>query len=97
MADVQKQFMRFDEAIRLKRFDEEATLRGKRDAVLGRLRDRLGAMRRDGRKIPTFEPFNQGSYQMGTGVRPAEGDFDIDVGLRFQCTRTDYHYCPEAT
>jgi hypothetical protein len=90
MADIQRQLIQFDEAIRLKRFDENATLREKRDAVLTRLRDQHNALRRQGVKVPVFDWFNQGSYQMGTGVTPADGDFDIDVGLRFDCTRADY-------
>lgn len=90
MADIQRQFLRFDEAIRLKRFDENATLREKRDAVLNRLRDRHNAWRREGRRVPVFEPFLQGSYQMGTGVLPADGDYDIDVGLRFDCPRESF-------
>ncbi len=90
MADIQRQFQQFDEAIRLKRFNENATLREKRDAVLTRLRDGLAAKRRQGRAVPTFEPFNQGSYQMGTGVIPADGDYDIDVGLRFDCPPSAY-------
>lgn len=68
MADIQRQFQQFDEAIRLKRFNENATLREKREAVLTRLRDGLAAKRRQGHPVPTFEPFNQGSYQMGTGI-----------------------------
>jgi hypothetical protein len=90
MADIQRQLVQFDEAIRLKRFDENATLREKRDAVLTRLRDQHNALRRQGVKVPAFDWFNQGSYQMGTGVTPADGDYDIDVGLRFDCTRADY-------
>lgn len=90
MANIQKQFVQFDEAIRLKRFGENRTLREKRDAILNRLRDRFAAMRREGKQLPTFSEFNQGSYEMGTGIEPAAGDYDIDVGLRFNCATTDY-------
>ena len=69
---LQSQFMKFHEAILLKRFDENAELREKRDRILKRLRDNLSV---------TFEPFNQGSYAMGTGVKPLDGDYDIDVGI----------------
>ena len=69
---LQSQFMKFHEAILLKRFDENAELREKRDRILKRLRDNLSV---------TFEPFNQGSYAMGTGIKPLDGDYDIDVGI----------------
>lgn len=90
MANIQKQFVQFDDAIRLKRFGENKTLREKRDTILDRLRDRFAAMRREGKHLPTFSEFNQGSYEMGTGIEPAAGDYDIDVGLRFNCSKTDY-------
>lgn len=67
-------FRRFHEAIQLKRFGENAELREKRDRILTRLRNNS--------KV-TFEWFNQGSYEMGTGVKPLDGDYDIDVGVVF--------------
>ncbi|ATB35241.1 hypothetical protein CYFUS_000653 [Cystobacter fuscus] len=91
MANIQKYFEQFDEDIRLKRFDENQMLREKRDAIHRRLREKFEAMRRAGADIPSFETFNQGSYQMGTGIQPAEGgEYDIDVGLRFNCDQTKY-------
>lgn len=90
MANIQRQFIQFDDAIRLRHFDENATLREKRDAVLDRLKDRLVSLRKEGHKIPRFEWFLQGSYEMGTGIYPAEGDYDIDVGLYFECPRTAF-------
>ncbi|WP_141590942.1 nucleotidyltransferase [Myxococcus sp. AB056] len=76
----QSLFRRFHEAIQLKRFSENAELIEKRDRVLKRLRENL--------EVPvseraTFEPFNQGSYAMGTGIKPLDGDYDIDVGIEF--------------
>lgn len=90
MANIQKQIGQYDEAIRLTRFGENATLREKRDAVLNKLRDRFSRMREEGRAVPTFDPFNQGSYQMGTGIDPEKGDYDIDVGLDFATTKANY-------
>lgn len=91
MANIQKQFLQFDESIRLKRFGENKLLREKRDAILNRLRDRFAAMRREEEQVPTFAEFNQGSYEMGTGIQPAEGnEYDIDVGLRFNCAMAEY-------
>lgn len=71
---LQPLFRRFHETIQRRRFQEDAELREKRDRILKRLRDNVR---------PTFEPFNQGSYEMGTGVKPLNGDYDIDVGIRF--------------
>lgn len=68
---LQSSFLTFHKAIKLGNTDENATLREKRDAVLRRLRDR-GL---------TFTYFNQGSYAMGTGVKPTNLDYDIDFGL----------------
>ena len=84
---VQARFRTFDEAIKLKRFQENAKLREKRDRVLTRLRSGLAAQ---GVRI-TFEPLNQGSYEMGTGTRPLAGrEYDIDVGVVFNLS-TDAH------
>lgn len=47
MADIQRQFIQFDDAIRLRHFDENAALREKRDAVLDRLRDDLVSLRKE--------------------------------------------------
>jgi hypothetical protein len=72
---LQPLFRRFHEAIQLKQYDENAELRQKRDIILDRLRDKL--------RPRTFEPFNQGSYAMGTGIKPINGDYDIDIGIVF--------------
>lgn len=90
MANIQKQIVQYDEAIRLTRYGENATLVKKRNAVLNRLRDEFAEMRKNGREVPSFEWFNQGSYEMGTGINPANGDYDIDVGLDFNTTKETY-------
>ncbi|MFT3710937.1 MAG: nucleotidyltransferase [Archangium sp.] len=82
MADVQKEMVAFDEKIRLKKFEENKELRDKRDIILTRLRD--------SKTLPSFEDFNQGSYAMGTGIIPADGDYDIDVGLKFNVKKADF-------
>ena len=79
--DFQPIFRRFHETIQLKRFDEHAELREKRDIVLKRLRDNL--------KLK-FEWFNQGSYAMGTGVKPLNGDYDIDIGIVFDINSREH-------
>lgn len=93
MADVQKQFLAFNDAIRFERDDEMAILAEKRERVLRRLSEGIKRQRDEGAKIPSYEaPFNQGSYAMNIGVKPINGDFDIDVGLRFGLATSD---CPD--
>ncbi len=72
MAHLQSQFSRFDQAIKLRYHGQSSELREKRDRVLTRLRNNLQM---------SFDYFNQGSYDMGTGIEPADGDYDIDVGV----------------
>ncbi|MFY2561004.1 nucleotidyltransferase [Corallococcus terminator] len=84
---MQPLFRRFHEAIQLKRFDENAELVEKRDRVLKRLRENIRGPK--GERM-SFEPFNQGSYAMGTGIKPLNGDYDIDVGIEFAFSYLDY-------
>jgi hypothetical protein len=79
MTSLQSEFTRFNDVIRLGWDDEQAILRERRDAVIDQIRRRIDA--------PGFDVFNQGSYVLRTGVKPVDGDFDIDVGLRFHTTR----------
>ncbi len=90
MANIQKQIVQYDDAIRLTRYDQNATLVKKRDAVLDKLRARFADMRKAGRDVPYFRTFNQGSYEMGTGINPTNGDYDIDVGLDFNVAKSKY-------
>lgn len=84
MADVQKQFKKFIEDIKLS--EEEETLREKRKTVIDALH---AGLKRDfetqGETPPDFKSFNQGSYSLKTGIKPAGGgnDYDIDVGIVF--------------
>ncbi|WP_437876881.1 cyclic GMP-AMP synthase DncV-like nucleotidyltransferase [Sorangium sp. So ce513] len=91
MADVQKYFVQFDEAIRFDPDAEKAILAEKRERILRRLSEGIKRQRVDGTRIPSYEtPFNQGSYAMNLGVKPVDGDFDIDVGLRFDLSKDEY-------
>lgn len=91
MADVQKYFDTFHDAIKLKRFDENQTLREKRDIVLDKLKSRLKTIFEEkDEPVPTYQTFDQGSYKMGTGVVPLESDYDIDVGVSFNVSKDDY-------
>lgn len=91
MANVQTYFNKFHETIR-RSYDENGDLREKRDLLLNNLRDELRRHAQNYNiRIPRFEPFNQGSYAMGTGVEPLPSeDYDIDVGLIFHVSKDDY-------
>lgn len=95
MADVQRQFKTFIDTIRLS--DEEETLREKREAVLNALDKGL---KRDFAKKnqapPKYRHFNQGSYSLKTGIKPAAGgsDYDIDVGIVFAVDERTYRDDP---
>lgn len=88
---LQTRFIKFHEAIKLKRYDENRTLIEKRDAVLDKVRDGLARQfKGTGKAVPTFTPINLGSYEMGTGVKPLDSDYDIDVGLVFNLKTSDH-------
>ncbi|MBS7690739.1 nucleotidyltransferase [Pseudomonas lalucatii] len=84
MPAVQKHFEDFHSNIKLDEDDEKATLRKKRETLLQALREKIGD------DVPSFESFNQGSYSMHTGVVPVDGNYDIDVGLIFDCKQDQY-------
>jgi hypothetical protein len=81
---IQKQFDEFHSNIKLDEDDEKAKLREKRDTLLKALRANLDD------DVPAFDDFHQGSYSMHTGVVPLDGNYDIDVGLIFDCKRDKY-------
>lgn len=84
MPAVQKQFEEFHASIKLDEDDDKAKLREKRDVLIDALREKLGD------DVPSFVPFNQGSYSMHTGVVPPDRNYDIDVGLIFDCQKDKY-------
>jgi len=81
---IQKQFDEFHSNIRMDEDDEQAKLREKRDLLLKNLREKLPD------DAPSFESFHQGSYAMNTGTKPLDGNYDIDIGLLFDCTKEKY-------
>lgn len=90
VANVQSQFNRFHDEIRLD-FDDSAPLREKRDILKAKLDERLSAMSSEwGEDPPEYKTFDQGSYALGTGVRPVEGGYDIDVGVHFDVRKGDF-------
>lgn len=82
MANVQKQFIEFHNAIKLD--DENETLREKREIILKKLKNKITE------DAPVYEPFVQGSYALSTGVKPIDGEYDIDVGLAFEMSKDDH-------
>lgn len=84
MPAVQKQFEDFHANIKLDEDNEKAKLRQKRETLLKTLRENLED------DVPPFENFNQGSYSMHTGVLPLDSNYDIDVGLVFDCKQDKY-------
>ena len=91
MANVQTYFNKFHDTIK-RSYDDNSTLREKRDLLLDDLREGLGRYAQNQNvKIPRFEHFNQGSYAIGTGIEPLpDDDYDIDVGLNFHLSKNDY-------
>lgn len=84
MADVQDHFFRFHDTIKLRRYEENQTLRDKRDVIRRRIDERLPEVFAEhGEQCPAFYFLDQGSYAADTGVVPLNGDFDIDQGLYF--------------
>jgi predicted nucleotidyltransferase len=84
MPAVQKQFEDFHSSIKLDQDSEKAKLRDKRDTLLRALKANLPD------DVPVFESFNQGSYAMHTGVVPPGNNYDIDVGVIFDCKQDKY-------
>ncbi|MGN1304772.1 MAG: nucleotidyltransferase [Oscillospiraceae bacterium] len=82
MKNIQSEFIRFHNNIMLS--DENAELREKRDILLDKLKKNISD------EAASYTTFNQGSYALGTGIKPTDGDYDIDVGLRFEISKDDY-------
>lgn len=91
MAKLQKEFLSFHDTIKIGTYEENQTLRDKRDMLV----DELTAALKD-KLIPgtedklTFTKLDQGSYAMNTGIKPKSDDYDIDVGINFDIKTGDY-------
>ena len=90
MANLQKQFLEFHDAIKLGTYEENGFLREKRDLIIDKLKSKLAERKDDG--YPQYErSFNQGSYALNTGIQPIrDGYYDIDVGVLLDCHKEDY-------
>jgi hypothetical protein len=84
----QKKMIAFHDAIKLDDADN-VVLRQKRDLLSDEIRNYLKS--KFPTNTPTFKVVNQGSYAMGTGVLPLEGEnYDIDVALEFNINKANY-------
>lgn len=84
MAAIQSQFEQFHSNIKHDDDDERAKLREKRETLVKDLKNNLPD------DVPAFKEFNQGSYAMNTSTVPLDGNYDIDVGLVFECKQDAY-------
>lgn len=82
MVNLQNEFIEFHDKIKLD--GENQVLREKRDILLNKLKNNISD------DAATYTTFNQGSYAMGTGIKPEDDDYDIDVGIRFSIDHDDY-------
>lgn len=82
MVNLQSEFIKFHDKIKLS--NENKELREKRDILLNKLKDNISE------EAASYSTFNQGSYAMGTGIKPTDGDYDIDVGIKFEISKDDY-------
>ncbi len=82
MLNLQHEFEEFHNIIKLD--DENTNLRQKREILLNKLQKNITE------DAASYTHFNQGSYAMGTGIKPDKGDYDIDVGLKFNINHDDY-------
>jgi hypothetical protein len=84
MPTLQTAFNQFHDTIKLSDIDENQMLRDKRDILLEKLKKNISE------DAASYTHFNQGSYAMHTGINPKDGDYDIDVGLKFSINKDDY-------
>ncbi len=83
MVNLQTEFIEFHKAIKLS-YSSNTELCEKRETLLKKLKENMPD------EAASFDHFNQGSYAMHTGIKPNDGDYDIDVGLRFSINHLDY-------
>lgn len=89
---LQSQFFKFHDAIKLETVDNKQVIE-KRGMLIDEIRGYLKKKAEDENKsVIKFDVFNQGSYAMGTGNKPAfdEDDYDIDVALLFNVDKDNY-------
>ena len=91
MPNLQNEFIKFHDAIKLGTYEEEQKLRDKRELLINELKQGLKDEKVPGEdKKLVFSYFGQGSYAMHTGIIPPNNDYDIDVGIVFDITNQEY-------
>lgn len=88
--NIQQAFVEFHSTIKLY-IDDNQFLIDKRDLLIEELKTYFQKkFEKDGIKIK-FKHKNQGSYSMGTGIKPLDTeDYDIDVMILFEFSKDDY-------
>lgn len=89
---IQSQFYKFHDTIKLEALDNQQVIE-KRDMLIEEIKAYMKKKAdEDEEPLISFSLFNQGSYAMGTGNKPAneEDDYDIDAGLLFNISKDDY-------
>ncbi len=91
MAEIQTYFIEFHDKIKLGVYDENKTLREKRDVIIKKIKEGIKKHYEDeDDKAPDLEFFDQGSYKLGTGINPENDEYDIDEGVIFNLLKDDY-------
>ncbi|MDF2479030.1 MAG: nucleotidyltransferase [Bacillus sp. (in: firmicutes)] len=91
MADIQKQFEKFHDEIKLKRFIENKTLREKRDIIINKIKNGVKShFEEQDEDVPELEFIDQGSYSVDLGIIPENNNYDIDEGIIFHLYKEDY-------
>ncbi|BEO39374.1 hypothetical protein SMQE08_34620 [Serratia marcescens] len=83
MARAQNQFETFHRTI-LFGYDSSEELRNRRDTLLTDLKRNISG------DAPPYTTFTQGSYALDTGILPFGGNPDMDIGILFECSPSDY-------
>ncbi|MCP4181192.1 MAG: nucleotidyltransferase [bacterium] len=89
---LQTEFNSFHEKVKLYDKEDNKELRDKRDMLAEELRTYFKKKaENEGTSKITFSLENQGSYSMGTGIKPLEDcDYDIDVMVLLNISKDDY-------
>lgn len=95
MANIQNQLNEFHDNIKLGRYDENKELRDKRDIITKKIKSGLEKYFEErNESVPSINFFDQGSYAIDTGIKPKNGDYDIDEGIIIGLNKEDYENDP---
>lgn len=95
MANIQNQLLEFHDNIKLGKYDENQELREKRDIIKNKVKNGLVKHFEDNNEsVPTINFFDQGSYAVDMGIKPKNGNYDIDEGVEIGLYKEDYEDDP---